>query len=218
MAGSSNVCAGPFGAFYDFYIERPRLAQAIGHMVWGVGLAALYASMEAVGRMQDGATILDVPCGGGVALRALRPEQRVRYVAIDIEQKMIDRFQRRARERSLHQVEPLLGDMRALPLPDACADLCLSYSGLHMISDPAAAIAEVVRCLKPGGELIGTTFLAAGTRRQRFLLGRGHDSGVNGPCPPTQDLLRWLQDAGIDAPTVSPDRGFAVFRGRKRAG
>ena len=31
-----NSCAGPFGAFYDFYIERPRLVSVIGRAVWGI--------------------------------------------------------------------------------------------------------------------------------------------------------------------------------------
>jgi SAM-dependent methyltransferase len=218
MAASSNVCAGPFGAFYDFYIERPWLARAIGHAVWGVDLAPLYASMDAIGRLPDGATVLDVPCGGGVALRALRPGQRVRYVAVDIDDTMLDRLARRVKERSLEDVvEPLRADMRALPLGDGCADLCLSYSGLHMIPDPAAAVAEVVRCLKPGGELIGSTFLAAGSRRQRMLFQHGNERGINGPCSTVEDLCRELTACGIEDPTVTPDRGFAIFRGRKRA-
>lgn len=91
MPEVSNVCAGPFGAFHDFYIERPWLARAIGRIVWGVDLAPLYASMQAIGRLPDGATVLDVPCGGGVALRALRPDQRVRWIAVDIDETMLER-------------------------------------------------------------------------------------------------------------------------------
>jgi hypothetical protein len=31
-----NVCAGPFGSFYDFYIERPWLVRIIGRAIWGI--------------------------------------------------------------------------------------------------------------------------------------------------------------------------------------
>src|ERR1035438_6328393 len=79
---SPNVCAGPFGAVYDFYIERDWLMRLIGRVVWGIDASVLYTSMEAIRRSGDGTTILDVPCGGGVALRALRPDQGVRYIEI----------------------------------------------------------------------------------------------------------------------------------------
>ncbi|HZV72375.1 MAG TPA: class I SAM-dependent methyltransferase [Conexibacter sp.] len=217
MPEVTNVCAGPFGAFYDFYIERPWLARAVGRTVWGVDLSPLYASMEQIGRLPDGSTVIDAPCGGGVALRALRPDQRVRWLAVDIDAAMLARCERRVHERGLDPatVELIEADMRALPLPDAVADLCLSYSGLHMVGDPAAAIAEIVRCLKPGGELIGSTFLAAGSRRQRLLLGQGERTGVNGALCTPAELRGWLAEAGVEDVEIAPERGFAVFRGRR---
>ncbi len=215
MPEVSNVCAGPFGVAYDFYIERPWLSQLIGRAVWGVDLAPLYASMDAIGQVGDGGTILDVPCGGGVALRALRSEQRVRYLAVDLDGRMLARLRRRVAARGLDQVEPIESDMRALPLPDASAELCLSYSGLHMIAEPGAAIAELARCLAPGGELIGSTFMAQGSRRQRLLLGHGERTGVNGALCTGAELRGWLANAGIVDVSIAPERGFAIFRGRK---
>jgi SAM-dependent methyltransferase len=218
MPDVTNVCAGPFGTFYDFYIERPRLAQVVGRTLWGIDIAPLYASMAAIAELPDGATVLDAPSGGGVALRALRPGQRVRWIAVDVDPAMLARFARRARERGLEAdaVELVEADMRALPLADACADLCLSYSGLHMVAEPDVAIAEIARCLKPGGQLIGSTFLAAGSRRQRLLLGQGERTGVNGTRGSAAELRGWLVDAGIEDVAVAPERGFAIFRGRRR--
>ena len=214
MAEVANVCAGPFGRFYDFYIERPWLAQLVGRLVWGIDVAPLYRSMAAIAALPDGATVLDVPCGGGVALRALRPGQRVRWIAVDVEPRMLARCARRARERGV-EVELLEADMRAVPLPDACANLVLAYSGLHMVGEPQAAVAELVRCLKPGGELLGSTFLSNGAWRQRALLGHGERSGRNGPLVPAAELRRWLEDAGIGDLAIAPDRGFAIFRGQR---
>jgi len=219
MPEVTNVCAGPFGAFYDFYIERPWLSQVIGRTVWGIDVAPLYRSMEAIGRLSDGATVLDVPCGGGVALRALRPGQRVRWIAVDVERAMLERFGRRARERGLADgaVELVEADMRALPLPDASADLCLAYSGLHMVTEPASAVAELARCMKPGAELVGSTFLADGAWRQRKLLGHGEDTGVNGTLCTSAELRGWLVGAGLADVEIDRDRGFTVFRGRRGA-
>jgi ubiquinone/menaquinone biosynthesis C-methylase UbiE len=92
-------------------------------------MSVLYMSMDAFGRVPDGATILDAPCGGGVALRALRPDQDVRYVAADLSPKMLAHAQRRAKKRSLNDVQFVLADLRALPFANEEADLFLSYSG-----------------------------------------------------------------------------------------
>jgi ubiquinone/menaquinone biosynthesis C-methylase UbiE len=212
---SPNVCAGPFGAVYDFYIERDWLMRLIGRVVWGIDASVLYTSMDPISRAGNGATIIDVPCGGGVALRALRADQDVRYVAVDVSEKMLARAERRARRRSLNQVEFAVADMRALPLADGEADLVSCYSGLHMLKDPEPAVRELVRCLKSGGELIGTTFLAEGSRRQQALFELERRRG--NPTPPRRDdLYHWLHEAGITDVTIEPERGFAVFRGKKR--
>ena len=72
IAAAKNQCAGPFGAVYDFYIERPWLVGVIGRLVWGMSARPMYEAIEELGRVGDGATIVDAPCGGGVALRGLR--------------------------------------------------------------------------------------------------------------------------------------------------
>src|ERR1700743_3197728 len=118
----SNQCAGPFGAAYDFYIERPWLMLALGRLVWGIDLSSLYRSIdETVAALGGGATVIDVPCGGGVAFRALRPDQDVRYIAADLSAKMLARARRRAEQRSLRQVELVTADMLALPFADEAA-------------------------------------------------------------------------------------------------
>jgi ubiquinone/menaquinone biosynthesis C-methylase UbiE len=211
--GTPNICASPFGALYDFYIERPRLMRVIGRMVWGIDASVLYDSMRPLAEIEDGKTVLDVPCGGGVAFRALPQGRNIRYVAIDIDETMLARARVRAQRRGL-EVELVAGDMLKLPFDDGEADLVLSYSGLHMVSDPERAVQELTRCLKPGGRLIGTTFLAGETRRSRTLFGIGARQGH--PLPPARkDLIRWLKDAGIADATIGPQSGFAAFSGRR---
>lgn len=209
-----NICAGPFGAFYEFYIERPWLMRAIGRAVWGIDAFDLYQSIAGVELGGPGATIFDVPCGGGVAFRTLDAEQDVRYIAADLCPKMLSRAERRARRRSLEQIEFVLADMTALPFGDAEADLILSYSGLHMVDNPHQALREIARCLKPGGQLIGTTFFSDGSRRARLLFGIGSRSGH--PTPPKrEDVLDWLTSAGFVEPIIGPQRGFSAFSARK---
>jgi ubiquinone/menaquinone biosynthesis C-methylase UbiE len=214
MPCSPNFCAGSYGVLYDFVVERPWLMNPVARAIWGIELSVLYASMDVISRAGARSTILDVPCGGGVALRALRPEQDVRYVAGDLSEDMLARARRRAERLGLSQVEFARADMVRLPFADEEADLFLSYSGLHMVSDAERAVNEIARCLRPGGELVGTTILSEGSRRQRALFELGHKFGYAAP-PSRPDLEQWLVSSGIVEPVIEPRSGFAVFRGHK---
>jgi len=209
-----NVCAGPFGAFYDFYIERPRLVRILGWAIWGVDASVLYKSMDAIGRVAPGSTIADVPCGGGVAFRALQPGEDVRYLAGDLSPAMLRRAERRARGRSLDQIELLVADMTELPFANAEIDLFLSYNGLHMIDEPWRAIEEIARCLKPGGRLLGTTFLSDGSRRARWMFERGARRGHALP-PARAELAGWFAAAGLVEAALDDQPGFAFFGARR---
>ena len=203
-----NACAGPFGAFYDFWIERERVARIVGSGLWGIDVRPMYADMQdLIGSAPDGAVLLDVPCGGGVAFRHLRVDQDVRYIAVDLDEAMLER----ARRRSRPQIEVVRADMRSLPLDDGAVDIALSYSGLHMIPDPHRAIAELGRVVRPGGQLGGSSFVVPGTRRQRFVFGLGARTGHPAPSIRERDLREWLTDAGFTDIRYEVRDGFAVF-------
>jgi SAM-dependent methyltransferase len=203
-----NVCAGRIGAVYDYYIERPRLARLVLGTMWGVDSRPFYESLAAIGEVPDGATILDVPCGGGVALRGLRHSQRVSWIGVDLEPAMLRRAQRRAARFPHLSARFICADMSRLELDDRVAHLCLSYGGLHCVSDPQASLAEMTRCLRPGGVLLGSTFVADGTRRQRKLL----QADDFGRVPTAEELTSWLGQSGLADISLDRDDGLVVFR------
>ena len=210
-AGSRNACAGPFGAVYDRWIERERVARVVGGVIWGIDPRPMFASMrKELAAVRVGTTVLDVPCGGGVAFRALDPDKSLRYLAVDLDDAMLDRARRRARGHHLDQVEFVRADMRDLPFDDATVDLCLTYSGLHMIPDPDRAVVELARCVRPGGRLAGSTFLADGSLRQRAIFGAGYVTGHVAPTGTAADLERWLSTVGLIGVEIAPRRGLVL--------
>lgn len=146
----SDYYASPFGVAFSFYMERPRLGRLIARALWGSDVRPYYGSMAAIAQVPEDGTIVDCPCGAGPAFRGLEPGQRARYLAVDLSPSMLRRARRRAEVRSLRQVELAEADATKIPLPDDSADLFLSYWGLHCFDDPAAALREAARILKPG--------------------------------------------------------------------
>jgi SAM-dependent methyltransferase len=188
--------ASPFGAAFSAYMERPRLSRAIGRLFWGIDMKPFYESMTATEEVTEGGMIVDCPCGAGPALRTFRPDARIRYLAVDLSPSMLRRARARARARGLANVEFVEADATDLPVPDGSADLFLSYNGLHCFDDPAAALAEAGRVLKPGGLLVGCCFVrGTGGFRARLLL-RPH-SGDFGPIGTETEVREWLRGGGF---------------------
>ena len=160
--------------------------------------------------------MLDVPAGGGVALRGLRPGQGVRYVAADISQAMLDRTMRVARERHVvAQVEPVLADVGNRPFADGEFDLVVSFTGLHCFPDPHLAVLEMARVLHPGGILTGSALLTDTGLRYLPVRQAGRLAGLLGPGASSSEVESWLAEAGFEDVTLDLSGAIGYFRGRK---
>lgn len=185
------------GALYDFAIERPEVARVAARAMWGADVEVFYSALDAVREAPEGITILDVPCGGGVALARLPRGRRVRYLAVDASPGMLERAGRVAKARSIEGVELVEADVGALPFADASVDLCVTSAGLHCFPDPARAVAEMARCLRPGGRLVGSMVVAAAGARHDALMATFRRLALFGPGGTSSDLERWLREASM---------------------
>jgi ubiquinone/menaquinone biosynthesis C-methylase UbiE len=207
-----------WGSVYDWTVEHPRLGGAL----WAVGiqsdLSLLYAAAGEIGRQRAGTRVLDVPCGGGVALRGLRAGQDVDYVAADISQKMLDRTARVARARGVaDQVTTQIADVEALPFEDESFDLVVSFTGLHCFPDPARAVVELARVLRLGGVLTGSAILNDSGLRYEPMRRAGRLAGLLGPGCTSDQLARWLARQGVADVVLEVSGAMTYFRGVRRA-
>lgn len=103
--------------------------------------------------------VLEIGCGrGGFSCRlaANDPPPR-RVVAADFSETAVAMAREFARERGVERVEWRTGDIQNIDFPDASFDTVVSTETIEHVPDPARAVAELARVLKPGGRLFLTT-------------------------------------------------------------
>ncbi len=204
--------------FYDWTVEHPGPGGALWWAGIGSDLRLLYAAAAEIGRQPEGSAVLDVPVGGGVALRGLRPGQGLRYVAVDISATMLARTMALARSRQVAaQVEPVVADVGELPFADAEFDLVVSFTGLHCFPDPHRAVRELARVLQPGGVLTGSALLEDTGWRYLPVRRVGRLAGLLGPGLTGPGLQESLVEAGFEDVTLERSGAIGYFRGRRAA-
>lgn len=108
---------------------------------------ALFDTIEELtGRPLTGSRVVDVGAGTGIATARLR-ERGADVIAVEPGEGMVAEFR-----RTLPDVPVVRGDGNDLPLAGHRADL-LTYAQAWHWTDPARAVPEAVRVLRPGGAL-----------------------------------------------------------------
>ena len=102
-------------------------------------------------------TLLDVGTGTGRILEVFGPRAE-RGIGIDQSQDMLRLARDRLDRAEMRHCQVRQGDMYDLPLPTGSVDAAVVHMVLHFAEDPAAAIAEAGRVLKPGGRLAVVDF------------------------------------------------------------
>lgn len=156
----------------------------------------------------EGATVLDLGCGSGrdvYLLSALVGEQG-RVVGVDMTPEQLEvakhhrDFHARAFGHARSNVEFRLGDLAdlaALGIADASMDVVVSNCVLNLVPDKRQAFSEILRVLKPGGELYFSDVFAD-RRLPRELL---TDPVLVGECLAgamyVEDFRRLLAELGV---------------------
>jgi len=153
------------------------------------------AMRQAVGRRPFEA-LLDLGTGTGRVLELFRDLYR-RGVGVDASQPMLAVARANLDRAGIGNAQVRHGDVYALNLAAASFDLVTIHQVLHFLDDPARAVREAARAVRPGGRLLvvdfaphGLEFLRAEHAHRR--LGFAHE-----------DVAGWIAAAGLEVEMVS---------------
>src|SRR3984893_18923981 len=202
-------------AIYDAGVKHDSVARVGAWAMWGADLRRMFTDIERLADFPVDASVLDVPCGGGLAFRGLRTGQAVRYVAADISPYMLQRARREAGRRGVQDaIKFVEADVTALQFADASFDLCVTYNGLHCLPDPRAALGELTRVLKPGGTVRGTSCVTGRGPRKDVLIAMARRAGVFGNAPHAGEIETWLREFSLDVVSLERSGAIEFFEAR----
>ena len=109
----------------------------------------------ALAELQSGETVLDLGSGGGidVLLSAKRVGPDGLAYGLDMTDEMLALARKNQQEAGVKNAIFLKGEIEAIPLPDASADVIISNCVINLSSDKRQVLAEAFRVLTPGGRL-----------------------------------------------------------------
>jgi ubiquinone/menaquinone biosynthesis C-methylase UbiE len=135
--------------------------------------------------------LVDLGTGTGRMLELFGP-RAARALGFDLSHDMLAYARAKLDHAGLAHAQARHGDLYNVPLADGLADAVILHQVLHFLDDPAAAIAEAARLLKPGGKLLAVDFAP----HEIEFLREQYAHRRLGFAP--EQLRRWFQDAGLN--------------------
>jgi SAM-dependent methyltransferase len=174
------------------------------------GASAGCGNPVGIADVKPGETVLDLGSGGGIdcflAAKAAGPEGHV--YGVDMTNAMVALARENAGKLGVENVTFLLGQIEALPMPDASVDLVISNCVIALAPDKDQVFREIHRVLKPGGRFIVSDIVST----EELPESAREDAEEWVSCVGGADLvsryLRRMTDAGFNEPETLEDKQF----------
>jgi ubiquinone/menaquinone biosynthesis C-methylase UbiE len=137
---------------------KPMSSLSFRLMAWTMSIMDLFSNPKQLLKkvpFQKGMVVVDYACGPGrytiPAAEIIGPKGKV--YAVDIQPVAIEMVKKKAKNKSLSNVETVLVDSFNTGIPDSSADIVLLIDAIFPIKDRESLFKEIYRLLKPSGWL-----------------------------------------------------------------
>jgi arsenite methyltransferase len=208
----SSCCGSGCGCSdADFSVMAEDYAKLPGYvpdadLALGCGLPTEYASIK------PGDTVVDLGSGPGndcFIARSIVGETG-RVIGIDMTEAMIEKARANASKLGFSTVEFRLGDIEAIPIDNAAADVVVSNCVMNLVPDKQKAFAETFRILKRGGHFSISDIVLRGElpddlRREAALY-----AGCISGAVQKEEYLHIIKEAGFVNIKIQKERRIEI--------
>lgn len=195
-----------------WYVPILKLAGGKGAPRYGEVIRQMVNLMD----VHDG-LLLDVACGPGTWGRR-QASSTMRVYGIDISWSMLRQGMRMMHAKGISNMHFAHAQVEALPFHDTQFDAAYCGGALHGFPDPAGALLEIGRTLKPGAPLVVLTFLDRGQPliQKRKKAEIHNEKLVKMHFFEVDQVDQMLYQAGFAGIEPQVFGGVIIFRTRKR--
>lgn len=192
----------------------------VNWLMWGTTkfIPLLFELLESVASDCEPGYFLDIPVGTGVFTAgeySLQPN--LEFIAADYSRRMLESAYEKVVAEDYGNVMLVRTDVRSLPFVDGAFSGVLSMNGFGSFPDPAKALDELVRVLRPNGKLAGSAFVR-GERLVTDLLLRGPGAWLgqfSSPIYTEEEFIAQLATRGVNSVVTKKVNSILFFSGRK---
>jgi len=107
-------------------------------------------------KLKPGMVVADIGAGSGVVSFLLSEQvgPRGRVIAVDVQQKMLNRLAKRMKQLGVKNVKPYKGTAKSPKLKPGSVDLALFVDVYHEFEYPWEMMRDISKALKPGGRAV----------------------------------------------------------------